>query len=99
MKLKPQYKTSEFWFTVVSFIFSGLFLLGILQDFDQKEELIRDISHGVEIVFLIVGQALILYRYISSRSEVKKAHQDVELAKEIAKQIINEQKREEDDNN
>jgi hypothetical protein len=97
--MKPQYKTSEFWFTVVSFIFSGLFLLGFLKDFDQKEELIRDVSHGVESVFLIGGQILILYRYISSRSEVKKAHQDVELAKQIAKQIVEEQKKEENNDN
>lgn len=97
--MKPQYKTSEFWFTVVSFIFSGLFLLGILKDFDQKEELIRDVSHGVESVFLIGGQVLILYRYISSRGEVKKAYQDAELAKQIAKEIVEEQKKEEQNDN
>lgn len=85
--MKPQYKTSEFWFTVVSFIFSGLFLLGVLTDFDQKEELVRDVSHGVESLFLIGGQLLILYRYINSRKEVKKAEADVELAKEINKVI------------
>lgn len=85
--MKPQYKTSEFWFTVVSFIFSGLFLLGVLTDFDQKEELVRDVSHGVESLFLIGGQLLILYRYINSRKEIKKAEADVELAKEINKVI------------
>lgn len=69
--IKPGYKTSEFWFTLVSFIFSGLFLLGIIGDFDQKEELIRDVSHGVESCILIGGQLLILYKYISSRKEIK----------------------------
>lgn len=97
--MKPQYKTSEFWFTVVSFVFSGLFLLGILKDFDQKEELIRDVSHGVESIFLIGGQVLILYRYISTRGEVKKTYQDVELAKQIAKEIVEEQQKEETHDN
>ena len=31
----PGYKTSEFWFTLVSFIFSGLFLFGIITDSDR----------------------------------------------------------------
>ena len=38
--IKPGYKTSEFWFTLVSFIFSGLYLLGVITDSNQKEELI-----------------------------------------------------------
>jgi hypothetical protein len=71
MKTKPSYRTSEFWFTLVSFIFSGLFLLGVIGENDQKEELIRDISHGVESVILIAGQAAILYKYIHSRKELK----------------------------
>lgn len=71
--IKPGYKTSEFWFTLVSFIFSGLFLLGIIGDFDQKEELIRDVSHGVESCILIGGQLIILYKYINSRKEIKKS--------------------------
>ena len=72
MKTKPGYRTSEFWFTLVSFIFSGLFLLGVIGENDQKEELIRDVSHGVESVILIAGQAVILYKYINSRKELKK---------------------------
>lgn len=71
MRAKPGYRTSEFWFTLVSFIFSGLFLLGIIGENDQKEELIRDVSHGVESVILIAGQAVILYKYINSRKELK----------------------------
>lgn len=93
--MKPNYKTSEFWFTVVSFIFSGLFLLGVIKDFDQKEELISDVSHGVESVILLSGQFAVLYRYIRSRNEQKKSQADVELAKEIAKQIIAEKEKQE----
>lgn len=69
--IKPGYRTSEFWFTLVSFIFSGLFLLGIIGDNDQKEELIQNVSHGVESCVLIGGQLIILYKYISSRKEIK----------------------------
>lgn len=73
--MKPNYKTSEFWFTVVTFIFSGLFLLGILTDYDQKEDLISDVSHGVESVFLIGGQLAVLYKYINSRKTEKIEYQ------------------------
>lgn len=69
--LKPGYRTSEFWFTLVSFLFSGLYLLGIIGDNSQKEDLIRDVSHGVESVILIGGQLAILFKYINSRKEIK----------------------------
>jgi len=72
MKIKPGYKTSEFWFTLVSFIFSGLYLLGLIGDMSQKEDLIRDVSHGVESIILISGQLAILWKYINSRKEIKK---------------------------
>lgn len=85
--MKKNYQTSEFWFTVVSFVFSGLFILGIINDFDQKEELISDISHGVESVFLLSGQFVVLYKYMKGRSEQKKAYADLELAKEVSRQV------------
>jgi hypothetical protein len=85
--MKPNHKTSEFWFTVVSFVFSGLFLSGIITDFEQKEELISDVTHGVESVILLSCQAAILYRYIRSRNEQKKSQADIELAKEVARQV------------
>lgn len=71
MTIKPGYRTSEFWFTVVSFIFSGLYLLGLIGDNSQKEDLIRDVSHGVESIILIGGQLAILWKYINSRKEIK----------------------------
>lgn len=70
--IKPGWKSSEFWFTAVSFIFSGLYLLGIIGDNSQKEDLIRDVSHGVESMILIGGQLAILWKYINSRKEIKK---------------------------
>lgn len=70
--IKPGYKTSEFWFTLVSFIFSGLYLVGVLKENEQKDQLIEIVSHAVESTILISGQVLILYKYIKGRSEVKK---------------------------
>jgi hypothetical protein len=81
MKIKAGYRTSEFWFTLVSFIFSGLFLMGVIGDYSQKEELIRDISHGVESVILIGGQLFVLYRYVKGRNEIKKIVEEEELEK------------------
>lgn len=81
MKIKAGYRTSEFWFTLVSFVFSGLFLMGIIGDPSQKEELISNISHGVESVILISGQLFVLYRYVKGRNEIKKMVEQEELEK------------------
>jgi hypothetical protein len=70
--IKPGYRTSEFWLTVVSFIFSGLYLIGILDDHSQKEDLIAETSRGVEAAILVLGQLAVLFRYIKGRTEVKK---------------------------
>lgn len=72
LKVKPGYRTSEFWLTVVSFIFSGLYLIGLLDDHNQKEDLIHETSRGVEAVILILGQLTVLFRYIKGRTEIKK---------------------------
>ena len=78
MTIKAGYRTSEFWFTLVSFIFSGLYLTGLLKENEQKEELISIVSHAVESIILISGQVWILARYIKGRNEVKKtAKQEV----------------------
>jgi len=76
--IKPGYRTSDFWFTLVSFLFSGLYLLGLIGDNSQKEDLIRDVSHGVESIILIGGQLAILYKYINSRKEIKKTWKEKE---------------------
>ena len=81
MKIKPGYKTTEFWFTLVTFIFSGLYLTGVIHDNDQKEELISNVSHAVESVILIGGQGVILYKYLRSR-KVEKVEHEKTLQKE-----------------
>jgi hypothetical protein len=70
--IKPGYRTSEFWFTLVSFVFSGLYLLGLLDSNNQKEDLIQETSKGLEAAILIIGQLVVLFRYIKGRTEVKK---------------------------
>lgn len=70
--IKPGYKTSEFWFTLVSFLFSGLYLLGLLDSNNQKEDLIGETSRGLEALILIAGQLTVLFRYIKGRTEIKK---------------------------
>jgi len=81
MKIKAGYRTSEFWFTLVSFIFSGFYLTGVLTENEYKEELISVVSHAVESVILIGGQGYILYKYVKGRSEIKKIVEQEELKK------------------
>ena len=70
--IKPGWKSSEFWFTMVSFIFSGLYLMGIIGENSQKEDLIQETSKGVEATILIIGQLTILFKYINGRTDLKK---------------------------
>lgn len=87
MKHRSGYRSSEFWFTLVSFLFSGLYLIGIIGESSYKDELIRDVSHAVESVILISGQILIVYNYIKSREHVKEAELkvDEEVVKPVSK--------------
>ena len=68
---KPGYKTTEFWFTLVSFIFSGLFLFGVIDEPDTRDNLTDIFTHVTESVILLGGQAIVLARYIRKRKEEK----------------------------
>jgi len=70
--IKPGWKSSEFWFTAVSFIFSGLYLMGIIGENSQKEDLIQETSKGLEATILIIGQLTVLFKYIKGRTDLKK---------------------------
>lgn len=70
--VKPGYRTSEFWFTFVSFLFSGLYLVGLLDSNSQKEDLIQETSRGLEATILIIGQLMVLFKYVKGRTELKK---------------------------
>ena len=74
--VKPGYKTSEFWFTMVSFIFSGLYLVGLIGENAQKEDLIQETSRGLEATILIIGQLTVLFKYINGRINLKKTWWD-----------------------
>lgn len=91
--IKPGYKTSEFWFTAVSFIFSGLYLLGVINDNSHKEELIGSVSHAVESCILIGGQLAILWKYINSRKEIKK-----NISKDTTEIVVKKEKKNNDTN-
>lgn len=80
--MKPGYKTSEFWFTLVSFIFSGLYLTGLITENEHKEELITTVSHAVESCILIGGQLVILYKYVNGRTKIKEKFEEKELTNE-----------------
>lgn len=71
---KPGYRTSEFWFTLVSFIISGLFLFGIIKDDSTKDELIGVVTHAVESIILIIGQFSIFWRYLHNRREYEREY-------------------------
>ena len=90
---KSGYKTSEFWFTTVSFIFSGLYLLGIIGENQHKEELIEVVSHAVESIILISGQVIILAKYIKGRQEEKLRQQELELLQTEAKSNASRRKK------
>ena len=68
---KPSYKTSEFWYTLVSFIMSGLFLFGVIGEPETKDDLTNVFTHVVESVILLGGQAFVLAKYIRKRKEEK----------------------------
>jgi hypothetical protein len=70
--IKPGWRSSEFWVTVVSFVFSGLYLIGLLDDHNQKDNLIMEGSKSVEAIILIIGQLTVLYRYVKGRNDIKK---------------------------
>jgi hypothetical protein len=69
--IKPGYRTSEFWFTLVSFLFSGAYLVGLLDSVNQKDDLIAETSKGLEALILIMGQLAVLFRYIKGRNDIK----------------------------
>jgi hypothetical protein len=53
-------------------MFSGAYLIGVLDDFNQKEDLIQETSKGLEAAILIIGQLTVLFKYIKGRTDLKK---------------------------
>ena len=65
--MKKSYQTSEFWFTIVSFVISGLFILGVITEPDTKDDLISVATHVVESIILLGGQFMVFSRYLNKR--------------------------------
>ena len=68
----PGYKTSEFWFTLVSFIVSGLFLFGIITEPDTKDQLIDVFTHVTESRFAFRWTRIFYYINIWVKEDKKK---------------------------
>lgn len=73
----PGYKKSEFWFTLVSFVISGLFIFGVITEADTKDDLISVSTHVVESIILIGGQFAFFSRYLSERRAREKEENKV----------------------
>ena len=80
MKIKG-YQTSEFWFTLVSFIISGLFIFGVITEADTKDDLISVSTHVVESIILLGGQFALFSRYRSRRK--REQQENHEVSKEL----------------
>jgi len=80
MKTKG-YQTSEFWFTLVSFIISGLFIFGVITEADTKDDLISVSTHVVESIILIGGQFAFFSRYLAKRR--REEQENTEVSKEL----------------
>tara|TARA_Y100000385_G_scaffold72406_1_gene72931 strand:+ start:3549 stop:4007 length:459 start_codon:yes stop_codon:yes gene_type:complete len=74
---KPTYRTSEFWFTLVSFIISGLFIFGAITEPDTKDDLISVSTHVVESIILIGGQFAFFSRYMAKRKREQQENNKV----------------------
>ena len=90
MMSKPRYRTSEFWFTLVSFIISGLFIFGVITEVDTKDDLISVSTHVVESIILIGGQFAFFSRYLSERRAREKEENKVSKELEdLANRVMN----------
>lgn len=65
--MKKSYQTSEFWFTIVSFVISGLFIIGVITEPNTKDDLISVGTHVVESIILLGGQFMVFSRYLNKR--------------------------------
>lgn len=69
--MKPGYKTTEFWLTVISQVVSLLVVLDVIQASDAQ--LFHEAaSNALVAAIVVVGNALVIIGYIKSRTELKK---------------------------
>ncbi len=70
-KVKPGWKTTEFWVSIVAQITTVLVLIGVLNQGDSTS-LNASIAESIEAVGIVIVNALVVLGYIKSRTEVKK---------------------------
>lgn len=78
------WKTSEFWITVFTVAFSLIYLFqGRVSDFDETGPIIQQTS---ESIALLISNLAIVFRYIKSRENIKKATLEQEVKRQIQTQ-------------
>jgi hypothetical protein len=75
--IKPGWKTTEFWLTLVTQIVSILAVLGLVS-FGDAKELGDAITKAVGAVFVLVTNGAILWKYIQSRLSTKSNEVEIE---------------------
>jgi hypothetical protein len=68
--MKPGYRSSEFWITVVGQCLALLALTGAINVGD-KDKLETALANAITAGFTLIGSAAVVIRYISSRTELK----------------------------
>lgn len=68
--MKPGWQTSEFWIALVGQLLALLALSGAINVAD-KDKLETALANAVTAIFAIVSSAVVVIRYIRSRSELK----------------------------
>ena len=72
--LKPGWKTTEWFITVFSSVIAFLVILGYVKK-EDADTLNNSIGNIVVAVSALITQGLIIWRYIQSRTELKKLQQ------------------------
>ena len=68
--MKPGWQTSEFWLTAAMQIIGLLVVVGVIAVGD-KATVEGAVAEGIKAIFALATNALVLWKYIQSRGEVK----------------------------
>lgn len=73
--MKAGWKTSEFWLTLATQVISLLVMLGVVAGSDV-ESISGAVKQAITAGFTLVASALVLWRYIQGRVELKKTEKE-----------------------
>jgi hypothetical protein len=68
--MKPGWQTSEFWITVAGQALALLALTGAINSGD-KDRLETALANAITAGFALIGNAVVVIRYVRSRTELK----------------------------